>query len=229
MWRETERPVWSLSKGERQKRNLWRQTHPHHDLALPPGAGLKDRSWSISGCLPSLTLSTLPSVCWWGEAVFCVFGWASGETVVQIPWDGTPRGSGSGNWTGRIGRTLGHAGLGAIGYSIQETLNILLAVLHPALLPADLGAVITEAPSCGRGLLRGRAWVGDTGCSRTWVSSWSHWARDKETWPQGIWTNQNYPPWALSLATEIQIREDFCAALTIFWVLVKQNHVKWKT
>lgn len=44
---------------------------------------------------------------------------------------------------------------------------ILPAVLHPALLPADLGAVITEAPSCGRGLLMGRAWVGDSGCSRT--------------------------------------------------------------
>lgn len=32
---------------------------------------------------------------------------------------------------------LGHAELGAVGHSIQETLNTLLAVLHPALLPDD--------------------------------------------------------------------------------------------
>jgi len=110
MWRETERPMWSLRKGERQKWNL-----------------------------------------------FCLSPFLRGDRV-QIPWDGTPRGSGSGNWTGRMGRTLGHAGLGAVGYRIQETLNILLAVLHSALLPDHLGRVVTElAPSCGRGLGRGGA------------------------------------------------------------------------
>lgn len=63
---------------------------------------------------------------------------------------------------------LGHAGLGAIGYSIQEALNILLAVLHPALLPDDPGRVITEvAPSCGRGLSRGGA---SAGAGPLWVT-----------------------------------------------------------
>ena len=146
-----ERDRSGISEGEHILIRTWGY---HQEQGSRTGSGF----WSVSGCLPSLTLSTLPSVCWWGEAVFWVFGWTSGDTVGQVPWDGTPRGGGSGNWTGRMGRMLGHAELGAIGHSIQETLNILLAVLHPALLPDDPGRVITEvAPSCGRGLRRGGA------------------------------------------------------------------------
>lgn len=79
------------------------------------------------------------------------------------------QGTGQGGWAGCWGMLLG-----AVGYSIQETLNILLAVLHPALLPDDPGRVITEVatfvwvgPQQGRSLLRGGASVGDNDCSRT--------------------------------------------------------------
>ena len=90
------------------------------------------------------------------------------ESVLSLPF---PQGRQSANslgwntkgkWIRELdredGQDAGHAGLGAVGYRIQETLNILLAVLHSALLPDHLGRVVTElAPSCGRGLGRGGA------------------------------------------------------------------------
>lgn len=138
-----------------------------------------DQGHPASLCLP------LPFVPEGGGSPRCLWisGWASGVRTVHTLRQGMP----GGDWTGRLDRTLEPVGLGAVGYSIDENVSLLLGVVPTTC------CLITpqgEPTGAGPGPRQGETWGGVSarGADCPWTS-WNFLLKSqnqRKNWPQGI-------------------------------------------